>query len=176
MEAAIVLKTKKNVVLLAFGSYPGYSTSLCTSLYCYSETEETCYDESSNAYCAAGADGGCSCPEGEEECGATDGYAGYCTSLCCTSETEETCYEENNDPESCVNIADGGCPSSLKSYHSEIGHNRALSQKEIRGKVTLLHAMEIKQHKQLRAARLTPNSSIKRMAQKEKADFFRAMK
>ena len=83
----------------------------CAKLCCDSETEEMCFDENYDPIsCAAIADGGCPCPEGEERCGANEasGYLGYCAKVCC-KDSEEICYD-NYDPISCAAIADGGCP------------------------------------------------------------------
>ena len=75
-------------------------------------SEETCYDENYNAVdCVPYADGGCPCPEGQERCGAYEGYAGYCVEpeFCCESD-EEICYDDFYNPTGCVAISDGGCP------------------------------------------------------------------
>lgn len=51
------------------------------------------------------------CPEGEEKCGAFDGYAGYCTApeLCCADD-EELCYSDDwySQAEYCAPISTGG--------------------------------------------------------------------
>ncbi len=95
---------------LAFGY-----TGVCLTECCDSITEEFCfeyddgyYQPPTNQYCAAIAEGGCPCPEGQEKCGAdpANKSSGYCTDVCCDQTTEETC----NNPPSCALIVDGGCP------------------------------------------------------------------
>jgi len=89
--------------------YLGYCTAVC----CDYDTEETCFDDESNAAsCKAFAEGGCPCPNGEEKCGADEmfGYSGYCSAVCCDDATEETCYNDEWNAESCKAIAEGGCP------------------------------------------------------------------
>ena len=87
----------------------------CGNECCDSITEEICveYDDGyyqpfTNQYCAAIAEGGCPCPEGQEKCGAdlANNSPGYCTDACCNYTTHETCY----NPPSCALIVDGGCP------------------------------------------------------------------
>jgi len=89
-------------------NYPGWCTEFCCT-----EEEETCYDETyEESGCAALAEGGCPCPEGQVKCGADPewDYSGYCTDLCCADD-EETCYSSDSfEPESCAPIAEGGCP------------------------------------------------------------------
>ncbi len=89
----------------------------CGNECCDSITEEICVEYGdgygqpfTNQYCAAIAEGGCPCPEGQEKCGAdlANNSPGYCTDVCCNYTTHETCY----NPPSCALIVDGGCPCS----------------------------------------------------------------
>ena len=118
----------------------------CEIECCDSLTEETCYEYTcggamlSDQYCAAIADGGCPCPEGQERCGAgkirsflvekcsfiitnicglpfywtqTDleiCNVGWCTDICCDQFTEETCYDFLTNELYCSAFAYGGCP------------------------------------------------------------------
>jgi len=59
-------------------------TGWCTDVCCDQITEEFCYNYTgclSNQYCAAIADGGCPCPEGNARCGADpdNNILGWCT-------------------------------------------------------------------------------------------------
>jgi len=84
-----------------------------THLYCDWETDETCYDKDwTVTSCAKISSGGCPCSEGEEKCGAFDGYAGRCEKVCCDWETDETCYDKDWTVTSCAKLSDGGCPCS----------------------------------------------------------------
>lgn len=59
-------------------NYSGYCIAVC----CDMKTEETCYDDVSSKAesCAALADGGCPCDEGEKKCFADEanGFPGFC--------------------------------------------------------------------------------------------------
>lgn len=89
--------------------YPGYCID---PDYCCTSEEELCMDADYNPTgCAAFADGGCPCPEGEVKCGGIPEWyiPGYCTEVCCTME-EETCYDDMYQETGCAPLADGGCP------------------------------------------------------------------
>ena len=90
---------------------PEYNmTGWCVDVCCTDE-QELCYDYDTGVEtCADIASGGCPCPEGEEKCGAYEGYAGYCIApnLCCADD-EELCYSDDWEPESCASISTGGC-------------------------------------------------------------------
>jgi hypothetical protein len=49
---------------------------------------------------------GCTCPEGQKECGK---LSGFCSNVCCDQASEEHCYGPDNTSY-CAKIADGGCP------------------------------------------------------------------
>ena len=87
---------------------PGWCVDVCCT-----DEQETCYDDDGMETCADIASGGCPCPEGQEKCGAYDGFAGYCTDpeLCCADD-EELCFSDDwyPQPESCAPISTGGCP------------------------------------------------------------------
>jgi len=88
-------------------------TGTCTKVCCDIGAEEICLNENGDPEsCAAFADGGCPCPEGEEKCGAIDwlGYLGYCTKACCDIVTEEICLDGEGVIESCAAFSEGGCP------------------------------------------------------------------
>ena len=80
---------------------------------CCTDEQEICYDYDTGLNtCADIAAGGCPCPEGEEKCGAYEGFAGYCTSLCC-EEDEYTCFDMSTyEPTSCV-AWDEDCPTGI---------------------------------------------------------------
>lgn len=83
--------------------------------FCCADDEELCYGNQPWSYdptgCAAIADGGCDCPDGEVKCGAEPemNYAGFCTSLCCE---EQTCYDATWEPTSCATWEET-CPSGF---------------------------------------------------------------
>jgi len=89
----------------AFEDYPGYCTTIC----CDESTEEFCYDENWQPYCASYTDGGCPCGEGMEKCGAEGDYPGWCSSICCDLTTEEPCFDEYWNVK-CISLDAGGCP------------------------------------------------------------------
>ncbi|KAL7444217.1 hypothetical protein ACHAXH_007228 [Discostella pseudostelligera] len=93
--------------------------SFC-AIVCCDSTEEACWDYADDGisltqYCASLADGGCSCPEGQEKCDGDplNGIASYCATICCDPYTEETCYDDDEDGkvnQYCTAFAEGGCP------------------------------------------------------------------
>jgi hypothetical protein len=81
-------------------------------LECDWANEEECYDDNWNVVdCVPYVDGGCPCPEGQEKCGAFQGYTGYCIEpeYCCEND-QELCYDVDYNPTGCMSISEGGCP------------------------------------------------------------------
>lgn len=83
----------------------------CLDVCCDHETEDTCFDEDLNMFCASLSDGGCPCGNGEVRCGS------FCidadTACCCDRDKEEYCVDWEGTAKGdsyCHVYDDGGCP------------------------------------------------------------------